>query len=361
MLHAVIMAGGSGTRFWPESRQRRPKQLLPITGGKAMIAETIERLDPLIPMERVWVVTNVQQADGVRACCPELPAENVLIEPCARNTAACAAFAATMIALRDADATLAVLPADHQISPAEVFQRSLVAGAEAAQEEGVLVTFGIQPTYAATGYGYIQQGSLRGSCHAIDCYQVIRFHEKPDQERADAYFASGDYLWNAGIFVWRADTILAAFARHMPALAASLERIGAAAPAERDALIEQLYPSLEKLPVDVGILERHDQVRVLRAPYRWSDIGSWQALYQELPHDDDGNATVFPEGGRLLCEKAQRVFAYSSRGKTIAVLGLDDLIVVDSGDALLVAARDQAETVKVLVERLKEMGADEVL
>lgn len=360
MLHAVVMAGGSGTRFWPESRRNRPKQLLPITGGRAMLTETVARLAPLVPPERTWIVTNAQQAEGARRACPEVPAANVLIEPVGRNTAPCAAWSAAMIARVDPEAVIAVLPADHAIRPVEEFQRALRAGAAAAAEPGVFVTFGIPPTWPATGYGYIRRAELAQTFEGLECFRVAGFTEKPDAARAAQFLATGEYLWNAGIFVWRATTLLAAVREHMPALHAGLQAILArAGSAQFQAEVDRVYPTLPNVAVDVGIMEKVRGVRVLATPFRWSDVGSWKSLYEEVERDAQGNAAVFPRGGMLLTEGAQGVLAYSSEPQIVAVLGLDDVVVVRTADAVLVARRDRAEDVKKFVEQLKARGRED--
>ncbi len=363
MLHAVIMAGGSGTRFWPESRRSRPKQLLPILGGQAMLAETVARAQPLIPDARVWIVTNALQEAGVREACPSVPADQVLVEPCARNTAACVAFAAASVFAVDPDATLAVLPADHAIRPADQFQRSLEAGAKVAQDPGTLVTFGIEPNHPATGYGYIRQGKEVCEESGLQVYAVDAFAEKPSEARAQAFLDEGVYLWNAGIFVWRADSILNAFARHQLEIHTAIRAIvdSGSSPQERAATLAELYPDLPALPVDIAILERDDKVRVLRAPYHWSDVGSWRALYEELEQDQNGNVAVLPHGGQLLAEDASGVLAYSRLPKTIAVLGMQDVVVVHTEDAVLIAPRERAEEVKRFVDRLTAEGQEGLL
>ncbi|MCH2100977.1 MAG: NTP transferase domain-containing protein [Planctomycetes bacterium] len=363
MLHSVIMAGGSGTRFWPESRKNRPKQLLPILGSQAMLAETVSRVKPVTPIERIWIGTNAAQIDGVRAVCPDIPDEQILIEPCARNTAACAALAAATVASVDSDATLAVLPADHAIHPDADFQRSLVAGTEAASERGTLVTFGIQPNYPATGYGYIHEGKVIEEIDGIPVHTVNAFTEKPSTSRATSFLKSGGYLWNAGIFVWRADSILDCFEKYQLEIYRAVRSIidsGVDTTSRKDALHE-IYPDLPSLPVDIAILEQHDQVRVLRAPYHWNDVGSWRALFEEIGPDRTGNVQIFPAGGSLLAEEAEGVLAYSRTKKTVAVLGLNDLVIVHTEDAILVAPRARAEEVKRFVERLQEEGNTELL
>jgi len=362
MLHAVIMAGGSGTRFWPESRGSRPKQLLPITGGDSMLAETVSRLDPLVPLERTWIVTNAQQVEGVLAACPGIPKQNVLIEPCARNTAPCVGLAAAVIHAQDPDAVMAVLPADHSISPNQEFQRSLRAGAEAASESGVFITFGIPPTYPATGYGYIQSSTLAGTHEGLECFTVDSFREKPDKETAEAFLAAGGYFWNAGIFVWSTATILDAIRTHASELMAGLDKILPAIGTENfQSVVNEVYPSLPSDPVDVAIMEKVDGVQVLATPYRWSDVGSWKALYDEVEHDEKGNVGIFASGGTLMAEDSQGILAYSSEPQVIAVLGMEDIVVVRTADAILVAPRDRSEEVKRFVTRLKEEGRSELL
>jgi mannose-1-phosphate guanylyltransferase len=331
-------------------------------GGKAMLAETIDRLDPLIPAERTWVVTNALQVEGIRACCPDLPAANILIEPCARNTSACVGLAAEVIHASDPDATLVVLPADHVISPRREFQRSLTAGAEIAESGPNFVTFGIPPTYPATGYGYIQQADLHSNPQDLNCYNVDSFKEKPDSATAQKFIDSGNYLWNSGIFVWTSATILNAISTHMPDLKAGLDKVAESiGNSDFQAVVDEIYPSLPAQPVDIGIMEKVDSVQVLAAPFNWSDVGSWKALYDEVAHDHDGNATVFASGGELLTHDAKGILAYSSSEQCIAVLGLDDIVVVHTDDAVLVAPRDRSEGVKQFVEQLKEKGRNDLL
>ncbi len=362
MFHVIIMAGGSGTRFWPESRQRRPKQLLPILGSEPLIAETANRLSPMVPNENIWVVTNETQAEGVRNALPNLPEGNILLEPCARNTAPCVGLASAVIREQDPEAILAFLPADHQISPPEDFQRALRAGAAAAEEKGVFVTFGVPPTHAATGYGYIQRAEKVGEHEGVSCFKVDSFKEKPDPQTAEEFLRDGNYLWNSGIFVWKASTILDAIEILMPDLAGGLNRLMEAWACDgwKETLARE-YPSFPSVPVDIGIMEKVNGVQVLETPFHWSDIGSWRALYDELEKNSDGNVAVFPNGGQLLEQDSSGVLAYSSEDQTIAVLGLEDVIVVRTKDAVLVAKRDRAEDVKLFTDHLREAGRDQLL
>lgn len=328
-----------------------------------MLAETVARVQPTIPFDRIWIVTHAAQVDGVRTACPDVLDEQILIEPCARNTAACVALAAATVAAVDPEATLAVLPADHAIQPDADFQRSLTAGAQAASEPGTLVTFGIQPNHPATGYGYIREGNPITEIDGIPVHAVDAFTEKPSESRAAGFLESGGYLWNAGIFVWRADSILDCFEKYQLEIHRAIHAIISSGTdiASREATLHELYPDLPSLPVDIAILEQHDQVRVLRAPYHWSDVGSWRALFEELGPDSTGNVQVLPAGGALLAEEAEGVLAYSRTKKTIAVLGINDLVVVHTEDAILVAPRDRSEEVKRFVERLQNDGNTELL
>jgi mannose-1-phosphate guanylyltransferase len=265
-----------------------------------------------------------------------------------------------MIARVDPEAVIAVLPADHAIRPVEEFQRALRAGAAAAAAPGAFVTFGIPPTWPATGYGYIRRAARASTYEGLDCFAVAGFTEKPDAARAAQFLATGEYLWNAGIFVWRAATLLEAVREHMPALHAGMQTILARAGAEDfQTEVDRVYPTLPNVAVDVGIMEKVRGVLVLATPFRWSDVGSWKSLYEEVERDAQGNAAVFPRGGTLLTEGAQGVLAYSSEPQIVAVLGLDDVVVVRTADAVLVARRDRAEEVKKFVDQLKARGRED--
>ncbi|WP_145067608.1 mannose-1-phosphate guanylyltransferase [Engelhardtia mirabilis] len=355
-LYAVIMAGGSGTRFWPASRTARPKQFLPIAGARPMLAETAARMEGLVPFERILVVTAADQAQLVRDCLPELPAENLIAEPVARNTAAAVALGAFEVARRDPRAVQVVLPADHHITPVADFRATLSAGADEVREHGGLLTFGIQPDHPATGYGYIEVGEgLRGKgAHRVSA--VSRFFEKPDLERAREFLGSGRFLWNAGIFCWRVDTILEAFARYMPDMHATLSDVAAS-----DPRITEVYPGLESAPVDVAILERSDQVRTMPIAYTWNDVGSWAALPDLSAADSDGNWRRLVEGAELISADSTGCLAYAEEPELIALVGCEDLVVVRSGKTTLVCPRERAQDVKLIVEALRARGSKEFL
>ena len=359
-LFAVIMAGGSGTRFWPASVHSRPKQFLPISGGLPMIVETFRRLDGLVPAERVLVVTAAGQVALVREALPGLPRENILAEPEARNTAPCVAWAAYEIARRDPSAIQVVLPADHVIRPATDFQMTLLAAAEEAASEGTdggLYTFGIEPTYPATGYGYIRVAERRGESRGQEIFSVAHFVEKPDEERAKAFLAEGGYFWNAGIFVWHTGAILRAIEKLTPALAAGMTRIMAGAgTADAEAILTQEYAQLDKDPVDIAIMERASDVRLVPISYTWNDVGSWKALDEISEKDADGNTAVLDLMGELIAIDAKNNLVYAEGARVVALVGVEGLAVVQTDEATLVCPLDRAQDVKRIVDELKVRG-----
>ena len=345
---AVILAGGFGTRFWPASRRALPKQFLKIAGRRTMIAETAERLRGLVDPERVLVVTAAEHAKIVERNLRRLPPENVLAEPAGRNTAACVAWAALEIERREPGSVHVVLPSDHVIEPAREFRRVLGAAFDEARESGALLTLGIRPTSPATGYGYIEAGEVLGERRGAAVHRVVRFVEKPDRARAEQFLATGRFLWNAGIFVWATRAILDAFERHQPDLLRRIAAIGDAAARERE------YPRLPSLPVDVAILEKADNVRVVPIAFSWSDVGSWTALPDVVAPDERGN--VVAGGVRTLAEDARGCIVHGPRGELVALIGVEDLVVVRAGKATLVCPRERAQDVKKIVERLGAEG-----
>ena len=351
-LFAVVMAGGSGTRFWPASRQARPKQFLAISGARAMLFETCARLAGLVPWERILVVTAESQAGLVRATLPDLPASNVLCEPAARNTAPCVAFAAEEIARRAPDSVLLVLPADHVIRPLEAFQRTLRAAVLAATRADALVIFGVRPDHAATGYGYIEAGATLTELDGIPLYGVTRFVEKPERARAEQFLAAGNFLWNSGMFVWRTRVIRAALATHAPALSAGFARVA------RGEALERVYPSLPSVAIDVAVLEKAADVHMLPIDYTWNDVGSWSALPDVHAADADGNWRALSGGARLVSIDAHGCVAYGEGRELIALVGVRDLVVVRAGNATLVCPRERAQDVKKIVERLASEGPE---
>lgn len=359
-MHALILAGGSGTRLWPYSRRARPKQLLPLLGDTTLLQDTVARIAPLIPPERVWVLTSTEYVTDTRAQLPQVPADQVVAEPLALGTAAAVGLGATLLAARDESATLAVLSADHVIQPAAAFREDLDRAAAVAAD-GWLVTFGIQPLGPETGYGYIEMGEALAGQPAGR--RIARFVEKPDAATAARYVAGGRHLWNSGIFVWRADSILAAFRRHLPALSARLAEIAALANAGPAALAEGLPEVWQRISdrttIDYGIMERSDRSACLPARFAWNDVGSWAAVAEVLGAASPGEEPILV--GDAWAEDCRGLLVLGRGERLVAAVGLTDLVIVDTPDALLVCHRDQAQQVKRIVERLAAAGREDVL
>jgi mannose-1-phosphate guanylyltransferase len=354
MLHAVIMAGGSGTRFWPKSRRNRPKQLLKLHGDASMLQQTVARIAPMVAPDRTWIITGSDQAAAVRLQLPELPPHNVVAEPCPRDTAACVGLAASIVAKQDPDGTMIVLPADHVIRPDEMFQKTVKAALSVIDADPTaFVTFGVKPTRPETGYGYIERGELLGSPEGIALHKVVQFREKPDRATAERFVAEGRFAWNAGIFVWRARAILGALATHRPMLAEALDRIRAALGTSDEAhTIAREYPSLEKVPIDKAVMEKAPNVRVLEVVYDWNDVGDWRALTELVPPDGHGNTIQGP----VVPVETTGSIIVADDGGLIATLGVSDLVIVQAMGATLVARKDQLDKLKALVEGLDQAG-----
>ena len=354
MLYAVIMAGGSGTRFWPKSRRDRPKQLLSLSGTATMLQQTVARIEPLVPRERILIVTGADQAEATRAQLPGLAAESVIAEPAPRDTAPCVGLAAGIVLNADPQATMIVMPADHVIEPPEAFRATVSAAVSVIDDDpGALVTFGITPTHPETGYGYIERGELQETRAGIPVYRVVQFREKPDKATAEQFLAAGNFAWNAGIFVWRAGTILDELKKHRPNLASALEPIFASLGTRAQAdTLARLFPSLERVPIDKAVMEKAPNVRVLEVPYVWNDVGDWRALASLLKPDLSGNAIQ----GAVVARDTTSSIIISDDGGLVATLGVDDLVIVHSGKATLVARKDQLDKLKSLVEGLAEAG-----
>ncbi len=312
-----------------------------------MLAETFRRIEPLISRERILVVTAADQVELVRATLPELPVENVLGEPVARNTAPCVGWAAAELYRRAPDSVHVVLPADHVIRPAERFRETLEAAAAEARESDVLLTLGIRPDEPHTGYGYIEAGDEAGERGGIPVLDVLRFVEKPDLARARTFLESGKFYWNAGIFVWRTRSILAAIERHVPTLHEGLSSL------EQGAPIEDVYPTLPAEPIDVAVMEKALNVRMLPVDYDWNDVGSWAALPDVHELDEHGNCEVTSGDSRVIAIDAEGCVSYAEDGRLVALIGVRDLVVVQTADATLVCPKERAQDVKAIVERLK--------
>ncbi|MEW5913754.1 MAG: mannose-1-phosphate guanylyltransferase [Thermodesulfobacteriota bacterium] len=356
-LYAVIMAGGSGTRFWPASRERRPKQLLTLFGSGSLLQQVVARLAPLTPPQRVLVVTGQAHAADVAAQLPQVPAGQVLAEPLARNTAAAVGLAAVWVARRDPEAVCLVLPADQLITQEALFIDTLRRAIELARSEEVLVTLGLSPRFPAIGFGYIECGRVLDENPPQVC-AVQAFHEKPDLATAQAYLASGRHLWNSGMFVWRARVLLEEIERHLPELAAGLSELAPALEGpEQAAALARIYPRLPSISVDHGVLERCDRLRVVRADFGWSDVGSWEAMAELWPPDADGNAG---QDGPVLAIEAQGNLV-AAQGRLAALLGVSGLVAVVTDDVLLIMPKERSQEVKRFVELLKERGQDQLI
>ncbi len=353
--YAVIMAGGGGTRLWPLSRRARPKQVLRLWGERSLFQAAVDRLEGAFPPERILVVTVEEQAAELRAHCPQIPAENFLLEPSPRGTASVIGLAALILQQRDAAACMAVLTADHFIGNPDGFRRLLGAAYQAAQT-GSLVTLGITPTYPATGYGYIQRGAALGEFSGFTAYRALRFREKPDAAQAQAMVTGGDHAWNSGMFVWRVKRILAEFAAQMPDLHNGLQVIGAAwQTPQRRSVLQAVWAGLAAQTIDYGVMEGAADVAVIPADdLHWNDVGSWESLFEVLPGDEQGN--IFT-GEEHIAIETRRSLVFSENGARLVVtIGVDDLVVVDTGDVLLVCQKDQAQKVRLAVQQLKEKG-----
>jgi mannose-1-phosphate guanylyltransferase len=354
--YAVIMAGGGGTRLWPLSRQRLPKHMLSLFHEQTLFQMAFHRLDGMFPPERIFVVTIETQLNELRSQCPEIPPENYLIEPMPRGTAAVIGLAAIVLQNKDPQAVMAVLTADHFMEDETRFQQLLSAAYQVARD-GYLVTLGIQPTFPATGYGYIQRGTPLASYQGLDVYQVLRFKEKPDESTAQQMITDGDHAWNSGMFVWQVDQILAEFDHQMPGLAACLGEIGDAwLTPERVSTQQRIWPQLKTETIDYGIMEGARRVAVIPAAgLGWSDVGSWDTLFDVLDHDQDGNI-IFGKNFIGLDTHNSLVYA-DSIDRLVVTIGVDDLVLIDTGDALLVCRRDQAQKVRQVVNLLKAQGS----
>lgn len=353
-VHAVILAGGSGTRFWPASRQARPKQLLPLAGraDEPLIAATVRRLHPLVTPDRVWIATGARIADATAAVLPDVPRGHILVEPAARNTAAAIGWAAATIARADADAIVCVFPADHFIADEPGF-RAVLARAIAAAEAGWITTIGIVPTRPETGYGYIEVGALVSN----GVNAVARFVEKPDRERAAGFLAGGKHLWNAGMFFFRASAMRAAIAKHLPALAAGLDRLDAAAARGEEAkALAEVFPALPSISIDHGVLENAEKLAVVPGSFGWNDIGSWEVAWELAPKDAAGN--VAPEGTVTVdaSNNLVRDLTSTTGAKRFALVGVSDLVIVETDDAVLVIPRERAQDVRAVVDALQKRG-----
>jgi mannose-1-phosphate guanylyltransferase len=358
-LYAVIMAGGIGSRLWPRSRSATPKQFLDLIGTRTMLQETVDRIEPLIPPERVLLVMGNEHKPTVREQVPALPEDNLVIEPSPRGTAPCIGLAAVAILQRDPEGIMAVFPADHRIADAPGFRRAIAAAAHVARD-GYLVTLGIAPTEPQTGYGYIQRGDALNEVDGLPAYRVQRFTEKPNEATAQHFVDSGEYYWNAGIFIWQASTILAEMERLLPQLHGELQAVADAwGSAEGDKVLAAAWQQVSQTTIDYGVMEKASRVAVLPVDIGWDDVGNWGTLSALLESDKAGNVLRGP--GRHLLVDTQDMYVYASKGRLVAAVGLGGFVIVDTPDALLVCPKDRAQDVREVVDRLKADGSQEYL
>lgn len=359
--YAVIMAGGGGTRLWPVSRKERPKQLLPLIGNETLFQSTVSRLENLFSPDRILVVTVEEQAREMRLQAPEIPEENFIIEPGPRGTASVVGLAAAVLYKRDPNAKMAILPSDHFIRNRDLFHYLLKAALEVA-ENGYLVTLGITPTQPSTAYGYIQQGERLDGQYNYPTYSVKRFVEKPDEQTAQKLLRTGDHSWNSGMFIWRADVILAEIDKQMPDLGVALKKISSALgnDNQNQVLIEN-WRDLKVETVDYGIMEKAERVALLPAGgLGWSDVGMWSSLFEVLLPDMDGN--IATNSGLHLAHETHNTLVFGSgSNRLIVTIGVDDMVIVDTSDVLMICKTDQAQKVRDVVGHLKKHHQDKYL
>jgi len=345
-LFALIMAGGIGSRFWPRSKEKTPKQLLKIFGDNTMIQDTVARLEGAIPIENIFIITNKIQREEIIKQLPGIPPENILEEPFGRNTAACIGLASIMIEEKSKDAVTIVLPADHIIKNKDSFHNTLKSAAKFANETKGLVTIGIIPTRPETGYGYIQ---IDDAIVSDNIHKVLTFAEKPNYATAVRFLESGDFLWNSGMFIWRIDSILEEIRKFMPELYEGLEQIKKSMHAsDFEAVLSKVYGQLKNISIDYGIMEKSQKVFLIKGDFSWSDVGSWEEVYQLSEKNEEGNAVI----GKVFTDMTSESYIYSP-DKFTAVIGAENFIVINTEDALLICRRDKAQDVKKIIEHLK--------
>jgi mannose-1-phosphate guanylyltransferase len=348
-LHGVILAGGRGTRFWPRSRRRRAKQVLAVMGHETLIQQTVARLRPVIPPERLWVITNGYLRNEITQQLPGIPPAQIIAEPAQRNTAAAIGLAAHLIRRRHPEAVMGVFPADHVIAKPAQFQTVLRAAAQGAAA-GSIVVLGIRPRWPETGYGYIQFLKKPPKSHVPKLLPVERFREKPDLATAKRFVKSGQHFWNSGMFLWRVSTLLQALERYLPNTASLLREIAAGE------ALEKLYPLCDNVSIDFAVLEKARNVVGIPCDIGWNDIGSWNAVYDLMPHDSAGNAV---RGQSYLTDSSGNFV--DTGGKMVALIGIENLVVVDTPDALLIAKRERAQEVSRVVKWLEEQRREDLL
>jgi mannose-1-phosphate guanylyltransferase len=357
LFNVLIMAGGKGERFWPKSRARHPKQLLNLTGNGSMIQETVRRITPIVPTDNIYIITGALYAGPIQQQVPEIPRENIIIEPEGRNTAPCIGLAALMIGRKDPDGVMAVLASDHLINDAAGFRRLLQQGAGVAEKTDGIVTLGIKPDRPETGYGYIKLGQPAPGFS--DVFKVERFTEKPYYETAVEFLANGKYLWNSGMFIWKLATIRRLIAEFMPDLHQGLEIIGQALETpESNAILGREFAKFEKISIDYGIMERAPQVYVLTADIGWDDVGSWTAIERIKAKDAMGN--IIAKSNTALVDVKDCIIEADGE-KLIAAIGIKNMIYVETADAVLICPKNRAQDIKLILDKLRTEKKEDYL
>lgn len=359
MLHAMIMAGGSGTRFWPASRKLKPKQLLNLTGERSMIQSTADRLSGLCPLENLLIVTNQSLVKPISEQLPEVPLTSIIGEPAKRDTAPCIGLAAALIASRDPEATMIVMPADHVIGPDDVFQDALNHAAELVEEDPTrIVTFGIKPSYPAEAFGYIERDGKALSQKRLPSFSVSRFREKPDLPTAKAFLKAGSFYWNSGIFVWKVKTILAALKEFQPGMLARIKAIANTIGTPTfDETLQREFTAIKGTSIDYAVMEKHKNVMVVEAPFEWDDLGNWSAIPRLNGIDEAGNTI----DGEHIGIETENSLIRTENGHLIVTIGMKDCIVVHTSNATLVAEKSKEQSIKQVVAELEHRGLNQYL
>ena len=358
-IFAVIMAGGSGIRFWPKSRKKLPKQFLKITGDKTMIQSTVKRIESFVPYQNTIVATNILYSKTVQGQLPYIPYENIILEPVGRNTAPCIGLAALIVEQKDSNGVMLVLPADHWVKDDRQFCNELKIAATIAAEKETLIAFGIKPSYPETSYGYIQCGKKRSLIPETEyeICQIEKFREKPDIKQAEAFVKSGNFYWNSGTFVWKASAILEEIEKSLPLLHKGLMKIKECFEKNNEKEeVDKIFSSFQSESIDFGVMEKTNRAEVILSQVDWSDVGSWKALKNHLPADNSGNVV---SKKHILIDTNNSIIEGNER--MIAAIGLKDMVVVDTKDVLLICPKEKCQQIKNLVEQLKKEGKDEFL
>lgn len=351
----LILAGGSGTRFWPLSRAKRPKQVLKLIDDKEMINHTIDRCDPYISNEDMYIITNADQAELLQEVTGgRMSPERIFAEPSARNTAPCILYSALRLQKEYGDAIVCVLSADHNVKDEEAFRKVLSNASDYVHKYDDIVTIGITPTFPSTGYGYIKTGTQADEPYTI--YHVEKFVEKPCLELAEQYLKSGEYLWNSGMFIFKISTILDRFKQHLPEMYEALQPLNHLSEAEADSFLEEVYPTLERISFDYGIMEKESHIVVIPGDFGWSDVGTWDTLDDIIPSDENGNIVK----GDHIGLNTQNCVVFAG-DKTVATIGLSNIVIVNTADSILICNMDNVQEIKELTDELAKQGREELL